>query len=258
MLERIKFLFSCRGILRDMAVKELKAKYTNSILGISWALINPLLIMLAVSFVFTQVFKVAIKDFALFLLSGIIPWMFFSTAVSECAFSITNQPRTLHQFNIPKEILPLSSLLANFLNFALGWVIILPVFLAFRPEAFQLLPLLLVVILLHLIFIAGLGLFLSALNVFFRDTGHLLGVILMFWLWVTPVFYGIDMLPPGLRGLYELNPMAAYILSYRDILFFGSGLSVVALFKLSTWAAASFIGGEFIFLKLEPRIAKRI
>lgn len=251
-------VFSYRGLLKDMTAKELKAKYTNSILGISWAVINPLLIMLVISFVFTQVFKVEINNFPLFLLSGILPWMFFSAAISECAFSIINQSRTLHQFNIPKEVLPLSSILANFLNFALGWIIILPIFLIFKPKVILLLPILLVVLFFHLVFTAGLGLFLSVLNVFFRDIGHLLGVILMFWLWITPVFYPIDMLPAGLRCFYGLNPMTGYILAYRSILFEAVLPSYPALLKLFLLAAASFCLGELIFLRLESRITKGI
>ncbi len=114
MLKRLKLIYAHRHTLKDMVIKELKAKYSNSILGISWAVVNPLLIMLVISFVFTAVFKVEMKNFPFFILSGILPWMFFSTALSESAFSIINQAQVLRQFNIPKEILPLSSIFANF------------------------------------------------------------------------------------------------------------------------------------------------
>jgi len=241
-----------------MVIKELKAKYSASILGISWAVVNPLLIMLVISFVFTAVFKVEMKNFPLFILSGILPWMFFSTAISESAFSIINQAQMLRQFNIPKEILPFSSILANFLNFLLGWIIILPVFLVFKPKAIILLPALMLIVIMHLIFTSTLGLLLSILNVLFRDIGHLLGVILMFWLWVTPVFYSIDMIPLFFRKIYALNPMTCYIISYRNILFEGVMPKFYTFIQMSLWAIVSLFLGGFIFAKLEPNIVKKI
>lgn len=258
MIKRIKFIYSHRHTLKDMVIKELKAKYSNSILGISWAIVNPLLIMLVISFVFTVVFKVEMKNFPLFILSGILPWMFFSAAISESVFSIINQAQMLRQFNIPKEILPLSSIFANFLNFLLGWIIILPVFLFFKPKAIILLPALVFIVITHLIFIAGLGVALSVLNVRFRDIGHLLGVILMFWLWVTPVFYSIDMIPLFFRKIYAFNPMTCYIISYRNILFEGIIPQFHIFAQMLFWAGISLIFGEFLFIRLESSIIKRI
>lgn len=256
--EKIKYIYVYRHTLWDMAVKQLKAKYASSILGISWAVINPLLLMLAIDFVFSVVFKRGIENFSLFLLAGILPWMFFSVSLSEATFSILNQIQLLRQFNIPKEFLPLSSILANFLNFLLGLAFIFPVFLIFNPKIIFLLPLLAIVILLHLFFTLGLGLLLSILNVFFRDIGHLLSILLMFWFWITPIFYSTEMVPLSYRWIVNLNPMMPFTVSYRDALFFGNIPGFYIFLGAFFWSLFSITLGLSIFLKLEPNLLKRI
>lgn len=256
--ETIEKIYLYRYTLWDMSLKQLKAKYSGSILGISWAIINPLLIMSTVTFVFTIIFKTEIKNFSLFVLSGIFPWMFFSNALSEATLSLLNQQSILHQFNLPREILPLSSILSNFLNFLIGWVIIYPLFLFFNPKIISLLPLLIAVLLLNLFFVCGLGLALSVLNIFFRDFGHLLGVLLMFWFWVTPVFYSLDMIPARFRWVCSFNPMTPYVICYREVIFSGYVPNSLVFLGSFLWAGFSLILGLLIFSHFEPKLLKQI
>ncbi len=255
---RIKKIYLYRHALWDTAIKQLKAKYASSILGISWAVVNPLLIMLAITFVFTIIFKTEIKNFSLFILSGVFPWMFFSNALSEATFSILNQQNMLHQFNLPREIIPLSSVLSNFLNFLIGWIIIYPLFLFFNPKIVFLLPFLIICILSNLIFVSGLGLISSVLNVFFRDIGHLLGTLLMFWFWITPIFYSIDMIPVRFYWVYNFNPMVLYITYYQEVLFRGYAPSLSIFIGIFFWAFMSLILGLLVFSNLESKLLKRI
>ena len=255
---RIKQIFLCRHTLCDMALKSLKAKYSNSILGISWAVVNPILIMLAVTFVFTAVYKITTKDFSLFVLAGIFPWMFFSSALLEASSSLINQQSVLRQFNLPREILPLASVLSNFMNFLIGWLVIYPLFLFFNPKIISLIPLLFIILLLNLIFVCGLGLMLAILNVFFRDLGHLLGVLLMFWFWVTPVFYSLDMVPARFRWICSLNPMSPYTVYYRDVIFNNSIPGSAVFLGVFFWAVLSLVLGFLSFACLEGELLKRI
>lgn len=241
-----------------MAVKGLKSKYAGSIMGIWLAIINPLLILLAITFVFSAVFKVGIKNFALFALSGIFPWMFFSGALLEAASSILSRQSILQQFNLPRELIPLSSILANFLNFLIGWCIIYPLFIIFHPKVVLLLPLLMLIVLFNLFITCGLGLFLSAVNILLRDIGHLLGVILMFWFWVTPIFYSAEMIPESFRWIYRLNPMAPYIICYRDILFRVKIPAFSALAGVFLWGVFCLIFGLAVFSRLEPKFLKEL
>jgi len=128
-IKDLKAIYLQRHILKDMVVKELKAKYSGSVLGLAWAIIIPLLIMGVISFVFGSVLKIETQNFPLFVLSGILPWMFFAAALSNATNSILNQKHLLRQFTFNIEILPLSSILADLLNFLLGWIVIIPIFL---------------------------------------------------------------------------------------------------------------------------------
>ena len=256
--ERIKKIYFYRHTLWKMTVSQLKAKYAGSILGIFWAVINPLLIMSAITFVFTIIFKTEIKNFAFFVLSGIFPWMFFSNALSEATSSILNQQNILRQFNLPRELLPLSSTLSNFLNFLIGWLIIYPLFLFFNPKIILLLPLLIIVLLLNLFFVSGSGLILSVLNVFFRDISQLLGVLLMLWFWITPVFYSVDMVPTRFRWVCSLNPMTPYVIYYREIIFRGNVPSPSIFIAVFLWAFVSLTLGLLVFSRFEFKILKWI
>jgi ABC-2 type transport system permease protein len=253
---RLKELFSFRETVWRMAVSQLKNKYSRSLLGVAWAVINPVLIMLAVNFVFVCVFKTGIKDFSMFILAGIYPWFFFSNAVSEAAFSVLNQKSVLRQFNLPTEIIPLASVLGNFLNFLIGWIFIYPLFLWFRPQIITLLPLLVVGFFVIFLFVFGAGLIASILNVYFRDIGQLLPVALMFWFWITPVFYSVDMVPPTYRWICDINPMTPMIAFYRGVLFEGRVLwnELYAAFFI---AVIVLMAGWGLFLKLKSNILKK-
>ncbi len=257
-MERVRKVYQYRHTLWDMAIAQFRTKYSASLLGISWAVINPVLIMLAVTFVFTVVFRIEIKDFPFFVLSGMLPWMFFSNALSEAANSILGQQNILRQFNLPREILPLSSILSNFINFLLGWLIIYPLFLFFNPKIAYCFPLLVIVLLLNFFFVCGLGLILAVLNVFMRDTSQLLNILLMLGFWVTPVFYSIEMVPLKFRWICNLNPMTPYITYYREVVFMGNAPSILVFTSSFFLALVSLISGFLVFLKFEAKLLKRI
>ncbi|MFH1504115.1 MAG: ABC transporter permease [Candidatus Omnitrophota bacterium] len=256
--KRIKNLYLQRRILWDIAVKQLKAKYAGSVLGVWLAIINPLLVMLAVTFVFNVIFKLEIENFFLFALAGIFPWLFSSNALCEAAASIVNQQNILRQFNLPREIIPLSSILANFLNFIISWCVIYPLFLFFNSKIIILLPLLAVILVLNFFFICGVGLVLSVLNVFFRDLSHLIGTLLMFWFWVTPVFYSLNMVPEKFRWIYNFNPMAPFIAGYRSVIYAGHLPGFFIFISMFFWVVLSLGSALIFFSYAESKLLKRI
>lgn len=258
MLKNLKNIYAYRSALWNMSLARLKTKYSGSILGFSWAVLNPLLITLAITFVFYVVFKTEISNFPLFALSGILPWMFFSASLSEAADSILAQQSLLRQFNFSREIIPLSSALSNFLNFLIGWIVMYPIFLYFNHGVILFLPLLCLVILLELIFICGLCLGVSALNVFLRDIGNLLGILLMFWFWVTPIFYSVDMVPQKFQWVLSINPMTAYVNCYRELTFTARIPGWGVFLQAAAWAAVSLTAGLSVFCALEKKLLKKI
>lgn len=253
-----KRLISDRRIIWSIALKELKAKYVGSILGIWWAIITPLLIMLAVAFVFTNVMKIDIERFPLFSLAGILPWFFFSLSLSDAAPSLARNSALLKQFIFSSEVIPVSSVLANFLNFIFGLIFLVPIFIFFKINIVFALAFLPTVLLLHLIFTCGLALCLCCVNVFFRDLTHLLGVILMFWFWVTPIFYSMQMVPDSYQWVCVINPMTVFITAYRNILFYAKPPSPGDFIYMLIISLVVFLVGHVLFVKLESRLVKRI
>ena len=251
-------LLIARHTLWQMATAQLRSRYAGSVLGIFWAVATPLLIMGAITFVFTVVFRADIKDFPLLVLSGMMPWMFFSNTLSEACGSILGQQSLLRQFKLPVAVLPLGSVLANFLNFLVGWAVIYPLFVFFNPKILVLAPLLVFILACQLFLVSGFALALSVLNVFFRDVGHVLGVMLMFWFWVTPVFYTLDMVPAQFLWVYQVNPVTPFIVFYQDIIFSGQIPSGILFIQVILWTMAVFVSGIVVFMAMEPQIVKKL
>jgi len=257
-IAKINKVYSYRRTLWNMAVKQFKAKYASSVLGIFWVIINPLLMMLAITFVFTVVFKTEINNFALFVLSGILPWMFFSGALSEATPSLSTQKSVLHQFSLPKEIIPLSIALSYLMNFLMSWIIVYPVFLFQKPGIIAVAVLLPVIFLLTYIFTSGVSLLFSVINVIFRDLEHLTGTLLMFWFWVTPIFYPVEMVPGNLRWVFNFNPFSAFVLFYRDIIFYCRIPKLSTFLEVIIWAFLSLLLGILVSTWFESSALKRI
>lgn len=256
--ERIKGIIRYRHALMDMTVSQLKSKYAGSYLGIWWAVITPLILAVCINFVFRSVFSIKIPNYTLFVLSGIIPWLFFANTFMDSAVSFTTYSSILKQGIFPREIIPVSIVLSNLLNFLLGFVFMLPLFIMMNLRVAALLPVLAIIILLQAFFIMGLGLFFSAASVFLRDLNHLLSIGLMVWFWVTPVFYSQKMLNLPYRVILILNPMTYYVSSFRQILFGGGVPSAVNLTAVLLLSLVSFSLGYIFFLRTEPSLLKRI
>src|SRR3989338_7000157 len=155
--DRLKKIIAQRQIIKGMVIKNLKEKYVGSTLGISWAIINPVLIMFVVNFVFIQIMKTEIKHFPLFILSVLLPWFFFINSICESATSMRQNINMLSQFIIPREIIPLSVTLANFINFLFGFTVMLPLFIIFNPGIIKYLFLLPLIMFLHFCFTFGIS-----------------------------------------------------------------------------------------------------
>ncbi|MBU0634703.1 MAG: ABC transporter permease [Candidatus Omnitrophica bacterium] len=256
--ERITNIIRCRRLIIQTGICRFRAKHAGLKLGIWIAVLNPLLVMLAISFVFTHIIQLDIDNFPLFALSGIFPWLFFSNCLLEAAFSITSQQVLLHKFKVPAEALPLIVIFAEFLSFLVGCCIIYPIFLVFNPQIIVLLPVLLLVLAAFIIFLFGLGLALATLNVISPDIGQSLGIFIMFWFWVTPVFYSLDMIPVKFFWLSQLNPMTHFITCFRSLLFYAQLPAGEVFLAIAGCAAGSLVCGAYVFSKWETSMLKRI
>jgi len=265
MFADIKKLFSYRELLISLTRKELKVKYRGSALGFFWSLLNPILTMLVYSFVFSIVLRAGIQEFGIFLICALLPFNFLSNSVNYGTGSIISNSNLVNKIYFPREILPLSIVFSNLINFLLELVALFIV-LAFMGYKFYLfLYILPVLIFIQFFLVVGMTLLVSALNVFFRDLQHLITIVMMVWFFGTPIIYPLSMVPERFQPLLKfINPMTIYVTYYRNIFYYtkyseGAGFpSVVETIAALGISLLIFFIGYFVFKKLEYRFAEEI
>jgi len=266
LIAKLKELFEYRDLLRVLTVKELKLQYRNSVLGFFWSLLNPLLMMLIFTFVFAQVFRFGIKDFPVFLLCGLFPWNFFNGSIVGATGSIISNSNLIKKVYFPREILPLSVVAANMVNFVLSMVILFVLLSYYGYNYYAYLPLVALIVIIETMLAAGLSLLLAALNVYFRDIQYIVGVGMMALFYATPIIYNISMVEqsglvaghPWILLVYKLNPMVWITGLYKDMLY-GMVLPSWHSFGYAILAAVVFLClGFTVFHYLSPRFAEEV
>jgi lipopolysaccharide transport system permease protein len=259
----LRELWNYRDLIVNLVARDLKVRYKNSVLGILWSLLNPLLMML----VFTFVFKVLagssrLHAYPAFILSGVLAWNLFSTSVLGATNSIVANAHLINKVYFPRAVLPISVVLSNLVNFVLALPVyfLLAMLLGLTPTKWVLvLP---VVVLVQLAFTLGVSFGLSTANVFYRDTGIVMEVVLLAWFFLTPIFYPISEV--GLssydvqRWMRILNPMASIIATYRDILYWGAQPGLDFFLRTAVTAAVFLIAGYLVFLRFSPVFGEEV
>ena len=263
MFSNLASLIRYRGLIQSLVARELKARYRGSVLGFFWSFINPLLLLLVYSFVFSTVMPnttVGIQPFALFMFCGILPWTWFTSALSEGTGSLISCGNLIKKVLFPAEVLPIVSVLANLVNFFLGLLILVPSLIYFQRLHVSLnllwFP---VTVLVQLVFTMGLALLLSALTVHFRDIRDLLSNLLMLWFFATPIIYSWRQENvQRYKALFNLNPFTHLAISYQEILFFGPVGHWKWLLALGVWSLALFLAGYWLFDRLRDSFAEAV
>src|SRR3989338_2155248 len=221
MIGQIKELYNFRELLKNLVIKELKLRYKRSALGFLWTMLNPLIMMIILTVVFSELMRFGMKNFSIFLLCGLLPWNYFSHSVSLSTTSLISNANLINKVYIPKAIFPLSIIFSNMVNMVLSFI---PLFLLMIFMGIDIQPSILLVpflLLILMLFTAGISLFLSCINVFFRDFTHMIDVFMTAWFYLTPIIYPLDMVPSKYKMLFKLNPFFYIIENFRDVLFYG-------------------------------------
>lgn len=216
---RITYLFD---LLRELVSRDIKLQYKRSVLGIIWSFITPLMQLVVYYFVFGIVFAVDIPNYVAFIFSGVLVWTWFQMSLFRGASSITDSRELIRQPGFPSAILPIVAVSTNLVNFLLSLPILLVV-VGYQTHWIN--PTILVLpglIAIQFLFTLSLVYFVAALNVTFRDTQHILGVLLNIFLYLTPILYETNIVPEKVRSIYTLNPMVHIIDAYREILLHSS------------------------------------
>lgn len=261
-------LYQYRNLVVNLVVRDLKARYKNSVFGFLWSLLNPLGMMLVFTVVFTVLLPSKIERYPIFLLCGLLPWTFFSAGVMVSITTITGNANLVKKVYFPREVLPISSVLSNLVNFLLSLVVLFAVLIVFRSRFSSWLWLLPGVILIQTCFVLGIALILSTLNVFYRDTIMIMDVIMLAWFFLTPVVYSLTSLPTNYqilgmtidvqRWMYILNPMASLIAAYRDLLYWGYRTDLDFLARTAVTSLAILAFGYWFFIRHRDRFGESI
>ena len=254
----LKAAWAYRDLLRHLVLRDLRHKYKGSSLGFAWSLLHPVLMATVYTVAFKLIVRFPIEHFPLFLLSGLLPWMFFTAALSAASSAIVDNGMLVRKVAFPRLILPLAAVAAQLVQFALMYVVIVPLLLVFGVGLSPALAGLIPVILLQVIFTAGLGLLLSTAYVYARDTRHLLEVGLQVWFWMTPVVYSVAMVPAAIGQYLHWNPMARFITAYQDIVVGGRAPSLATFGILLACAGVAGVAGLVVFSRHQRRFAELV
>lgn len=240
--------------------KDLRGRYKGSVLGFLWTFINPLLQMAVYSIVFSTIIKVVDTDkYYLFLFVALIPWIFFSSSVAGGANTILANKDMVTKIYFPREILPIAYVTSCFVNMLLCFIVIFAVLIfsgnGINPAALIYLP---IVMIIEYILAFGLTMITSAVTVFFRDLEHILGIVMMAWMYLTPIMYTPDMIPEQYQTLFRLNPMCNIIIAYRDILYYKQLPDMFSLIGSALWGVGFFALGFIVFGLLKKRFAESL
>jgi ABC-type polysaccharide/polyol phosphate export permease len=275
----LKEYAAARELTVNLTMRELRGKYKRSLLGWSWSLLNPLATVIIFAIVFRYFLKVTVPpgnpsgldNFALFLVCGLLPWNYLSNGLNGAMLTLVGNANLVKKVYFPREALVVSNVASWVYSLLIELGTMCIFFLIFGNMVLPWIPVVLGLILLQTIFVLGVALLLSALNVYFRDIQHLFGIVLLGWFYATPVVYPIslveaaDKTKPELLGhqvplltLYKLNPMTRLVGAYRNALFdlrfpplwdvlyiFGSGVVMLVI-------------GWYVFNRLEGRMAEEL
>jgi len=246
-------IFKYRELILIWIYREIRSRYRQSALGLGWAIVQPLVQIVVISVIFGNIIRVPTGDtpYPVFAYVAILPWTFFSGAVSAAVPSLVNSMDLLTKIYFPREILPISAILARVFDLAIAGVIYIALITIYKIPLFATILYVPLIFLLQLIFIAGIGLLGAAISVFLRDISYAVPIGMQLWMYLTPVIYPIDLVPEQWRSIYMLNPMAVYIQSYRQVVLDGTPPQFEYLALAGAISIIIFIFGYYYFKRLE-------
>ncbi len=251
----LKPITSHKYLLYQLIQREIKARYKQSIIGYFWVLLNPLAQMAVYTFVFSIVFKFPSEiPYPLFLFSALLPWTLLQTAISSGTSSLVVNDILLKKVSFPREIIPYSSVFAKLIDFLFASVIFIFMMIMYKIPFTSTALLFIPLFFIQLVLTTGIVLLLSAFNLFYRDIQYLTNLVLMIWMYITPVVYPLSLVPDRYVWLYKLNPMVGVIEGYRSALF-GFAFEPTIIYWSAGLSLCIFVFGFIIFKRTEKVFA---
>lgn len=266
---------SSRELLNNLTLRELRSKYKRSVLGWTWSLLNPLATML----IFTLVFKFFLRidapvskstdlhSFSLYLLCGLLPWNFFVNGVMASMGSLTGNANLIKKTYFPRELLVIAQINSWIVSLLIEMALLAVVLLLFGNMVLPWLPAAVLIIVLLAMFVTGLALAFSVLNVYFRDVQHFVGILFQVWFYLTPIVYPLGFVPERseifgydlpVRSLFHLNPMVDFVEAFRAIFYDLQAPSTRIIAYLIVVSGVSLSFGMWLFSRLEGKLAEEL
>ena len=226
LFKEVKNIYKWRELLWQMTAREVKSRYKQSVLGYFWVILTPLAQMLVMSFAFSIILRISTNStsnipYSIFLFVALLPWTLFSNSLSAAASSLVFSSNLITKIYFPRTILVISTIIAKIIDFFFALSILIIYMLIYQiPITINILWVI-PIFFIQQIFTLGLALFFATANLLYRDIQYLLSMILLLWMYVTPVIYPADLVPDKYRIVFQINPMAVIINAYRQTILGG-------------------------------------
>ncbi len=253
-----KNLYNYRELLKTSVKKDVRGKYKNSFLGVLWSFLNPLLQIAVYAFVFGKILNVNEENYAVFICCGLIPWAFFNTAISRTSFTMIENGNILKKVYFPREVLPISVVTAECVNFFISTVIILGFVLATGVGFSWHIVFYPLVLLVLYFFLIGVSLLVSSVTVYVRDIQHFINVFLQLMFYATPIAYPASRVPESFQWILKLNPAAYVIEDFRRIFIYHTMPDFKGLALVFSVSLVIFVINLAIFNKLQKGFAEQM
>lgn len=247
---------SYKFLLSQLILREVKSRYKQSIIGYAWVILNPLTQLLVYSFVFSVIFRFPTNNtpYSIFLFIGLLPWIYLQSSLSAATMSLVDNADLLKKVYFPREILIYSVIISKSVDFLFACLVLIAFLIYYQIQpaasAIFLIPLFFIQITLMI----GISLMLSTFNLFYRDIQYLVNLILMLWMYLSPVVYALSLVPNNLVFIYKLNPMVGIIEGYRSAIF-GNPFDIGTIIWSFVISSSIFLFGFWVFKRAEATFA---
>ena len=255
-MQILKNIYNYRELLKTNVQKEIRGRYKNSFLGIIWSFLNPLLQLAVYAIIFPLILKDTQEYYVIFVCTGLIPWTYFTTTITQAAFTIIANGNIIKKVYFPREILPIAVVTSATVNFLISTLIIIAFCFAYGLGISRYIIFYPIVMLMQYVLSLGISFILSSITVYLRDLEHIISIALQVAFYATPIVYASDTIPEAFRGIISLNPMAHIINAYRDIFYNQTMPDFKVLGVLFLISIVICIIGYIIFNKLQKGFAE--
>jgi lipopolysaccharide transport system permease protein len=246
-----------RELIVSLTYRQIYARYRQSVLGLAWAFFRPIATVIIFTVVFSYIAKFPSDGlpYPLFVFGALLPWTLLSSGIGAGVSSLTNQSNLVAKIYFPREILPISTVLASAIDFVIAAVIFVVLLFFYQVEVSWHMLYAIPILLIEILLLLGLVLLLSMVNVWFRDVSHAMALLVQFWMYLTPIIYPLSMVPERWRWLYDLNPMVGIIESFRSVFLRAEAPPFDLLIISAVASVVLFVSGYILFKRREFQFA---